>query len=178
MTTNSINTSRNSGLSAAQRTYGNICKMRNKALMNTFLRQKDNHKNQYVATVNEINFYDDAHSLSPNATWFTFYQSTTPLVWIFENLGDSEIDFSEQDDVVREKVRQMIIIGENPSNEQIIRQLEQSTKITKASTMKQAVRLAYHMAAPDMSIIYSPASGCEETATQKAAEYIKEVRSL
>lgn len=63
---------RDANLSSAERTYDNIYKMRNKTLMNTFIKRDMGHRNQLTATINGVQFVDDSLALSPNATWFTF----------------------------------------------------------------------------------------------------------
>ncbi len=161
-----------------EKAYQNIYKMRSKALMNMFVRQSTKHKHQHVATIGGISFFDDAFALSPNATWFTFYQSNTSIIWILENLNTSPIDFTEQLDVIKDKVKQIILIDSSNYNETMITQLKKIINVVVVKDMRSAVELAYHLAAKDSSVIYSPASGTIEQAQQRAEEFTKNVYSL
>ncbi|MBR1769656.1 MAG: hypothetical protein IJ748_04280 [Bacteroidales bacterium] len=178
MTIDDIIRSNTDAVSKTEKAYQNIYKMRNKALMNMFVRQSTVHKNQYVATICGVSFFDDAFALSPNATWFTFYQSTSSVVWILENLGDSDIDFSEQLDVIKDKVEQIVIIDSEHGAGINTEQLRKVSNVSVVSSMKEAVEHAYHIAAKDMAVIYSPASGIPETAQERAKEFSKNVHSL
>ncbi|MDO5759609.1 MAG: hypothetical protein Q4Q06_01125 [Bacteroidota bacterium] len=166
-----------SKVSSTEQAYQKIYKMRNKALMNMFVRQSNLHKRQHVATIGNISFFDDAFSLSPNATWFAFYQSTTSIIWIFENLNKEEIDFSQQMDVIKDKVAQIVVI-DSFANDKTIERLKKNINVVLAKNMQEAVELAFHLASKDMSVVYSPASGTPDIAEQRAKEYIKNVFSL
>lgn len=161
-----------------EKAYQNIYKMRSKALMNMFVRQSTQHKHQHVATIGGISFFDDAFALSPNATWFTFYQSTTSVIWILENLNTSPIDFTEQLDVIKDKVKQIVLIDDSNNNEVMIAQLKKVVNVVVVKDMHSAVELAYHLAAKESSVIYSPSSGTIEQAQQRAEEFIQQVYSL
>ncbi len=178
MTVEELISPANNKTSWTEKAYQNIYKMRNKALMNMFVRQSTMHKNQHIATIGGISFFDDAFALSPNATWFTFYQSTTSVIWIFENLGTAPIDFVEQLDVIKDKVKQIVFIGEPKKNETTIAQLKKIVNVVFAKDMHDAVELAYHIAAKESSVVYSPASGTMDSAQQRAEDFTKQVYSL
>ncbi len=177
MTVENLITQTEKKVSSTEQAYQKIYKMRNKALMNMFVRQSNMHKHQHVATIGGISFFDDAFSLSPNATWFCFYQSTASIVWIFENLNDDYVDFSQQTDVIKEKVKQVVVI-DNKASATTIEQLKKVVNVVVVKDMTEAVKHAFHLAGKDMSVIYSPASGIPEQAEQRAREYIKNVYSL
>lgn len=164
-------------VSSTEQAYQKIYKMRDKALMNMFVRQSNMHKRQHIATVGGISFFDDAFSLTPNSTWFCFYQATTSVIWIFENLNQEEIDFSQQADVIKEKVSQIVVIKSNFADK-TIENLKKIVNVVTAKDMTEAVQLAFHLAIKDMSVIYSPSSGTPDKAEERVKEYIKNVYSL
>lgn len=162
---------KDTNLSCAERAYNNLYKMRNKVLMNTFLRQETHHRNHLIITIKGVSFVDDSMSNSPNATWFTLYQSTVPVIWIVENLNDKDIDLSGQLSTIKDKVKGVIFVGDSNKSKKMLSQLRKITNIVETSTLSDAVELAFHLAAEGMSVVYSPASGTVEKALERSKEY-------
>jgi UDP-N-acetylmuramoylalanine--D-glutamate ligase len=164
-------------LSNAERTYNNIYKMRKKSLISTFLaadsKQKIAHSNNIIATIKGVNYIDDSSSITPNATWFTLYKSTKPLIWIFKNLNKDEIDFSEFITTIKEKVKCIIIID----TQDIKPQFPLIEKIT-VKDMQEAVNTAYKLSSNDYNVIFSPASGNEQQAEQEYEKFTSCVYDL
>lgn len=169
---------RDANLSSAERTYDNIYKMRNKTLMNTFLKRDMGHRNQLTATINGVQFIDDSLALSPNATWFTFYQTNEPIVWIVENLSKKDIDLKEQVATIKEKVKTVIVIDGEKESKKMLSQLRKVTNIVETDEMSKAVELGFHLAAEGMKVIYSPASGTSDQALLRGMEYNTCVNNL
>lgn len=65
----------------AERNYSEYIRSRNNTLHNMFSDSRSmRHKNEVVANIKGVNYVDDAKSVKPNSTWFTFEQTSNPII--------------------------------------------------------------------------------------------------
>ena len=137
------------------------------------------HRQDYVATVDGVMYYDDSKAESVNATWFTFENIVKPVIWIAGG-NDKGTDFSDLKPSVRKNVRALICLGPNNSN---LRNTFKNDigEIVQADTVETAVELASKMAKKDDIVLFSPACHAHsngESNEEKGNRYIESVKRL
>ena len=112
------------------------------------------HRLEYIKTVNNIRFFDDSKATNVDAVAKAIDAFDKPVVLIMggRNKGAS---FGNLSDLVRKKIKKLIVIGEAKYN--IISELGHLAKTRSADSMKDAVFLAYTSAAPGDIVLLSPA---------------------
>ena len=68
------------------------------------------HRLQYVATVNGVRWINDSKATNVNSCWYALESMTTPTVLILGG-KDKGNDYSEIDDLVREKCHTLVFMG-------------------------------------------------------------------
>ena len=117
--------------------------------------QNIEHRLEYVLTVHGIDFINDSKATNINACWFALESMTKDVVWIAGGV-DKGNDYTQLDQMVDEKVRAIICLGDN--NEKIITHFKAKVDtIVQASTMKEAVDLSYSLARKEDVVLLSPA---------------------
>ncbi len=113
------------------------------------------HRQEYVATIDGVMYYDDSRAENVNATWFTFENLIRPVIWIAG--GDSKhIDFSDLKPMARKNVRTMICIGKDNSN--LKRTFQRDIKeIHEVDGLYEAVTMASLLAEENDIVLFSPA---------------------
>lgn len=137
------------------------------------------HRQDYVATVDGVMYYDDSKAENVNATWFTFESIVKPVIWIAGG-NDKDTDFSDLKPSVRKNVRALICLGPNNAN---LRSTFKSDikEILQADTVESAVEMASQMAKEDDIVLFSPAChayGNTESNEERGNRYIESVRRL
>ena len=137
------------------------------------------HRQDYVATVDGVMYYDDSKAESVNATWFTFESILNPVVWIAGG-NDTHTDFSDLKPAVRKTVRALICIG--PNNVNLRRSFKNEiNEIHQVADIEEAVKLASTVAKEDDIVLYSPACHAgkgKESNEQRGNRYIESVKQL
>ena len=136
------------------------------------------HRQDYVATVDGVMYYDDSKAESVNATWFTFENIVNPVIWIAGG-NDKETDFSDLKPSVRKNVRALICIG--PNNHNLRETFKADIKeIQQADTIETAVEMASQMAQEDDIVLFSPAcrSDRAEDFEARGNRFIASVKEL
>ena len=117
--------------------------------------QNVEHRLEYVLTVNGIDFINDSKATNVNACWFALESMTKGVVWIVGGV-DKGNDYSELAEMVDEKVKAIICLGEN--NQNIIDAFKDKVDtIVQASTMSEAVNQSYSLANKGETVLLSPA---------------------
>ena len=117
--------------------------------------QNVEHRLEYVLTVHGIDFINDSKATNVNACWFALESMTKGVVWIVGGV-DKGNDYSELAEMVDEKVKAIICLGEN--NQNIIDAFKDKVDtIVQASTMSEAVNQSYSLANKGEAVLLSPA---------------------
>lgn len=113
------------------------------------------HRLEFVATIRGIDFINDSKATNINSVWWALGNVSKPVIWIAGG-QDKGNDYSVLADMVAEKVKAIICIGVD--NEKIIRAMAKLTGVCiEASTMEEAVQLAYKLGTKGDTVLLSPA---------------------
>ena len=137
------------------------------------------HRQDYVATIDGVMYYDDSRAENVNATWFTFENIIRPVIWIAG--GDSKrTDFSDLKPWAKKNVRAMVCIGKDNSN--LKKSFQRDVKeIYEADSLKEAVVMASLLAEEDDIVLFSPACKSDnkrETYVERGNIYTDNVKQL
>jgi len=117
--------------------------------------QNVEHRLEYVLTVHGIDFINDSKATNVNACWYALESMTKEVVWIVGGV-DKGNDYTELINMVDEKVKAIICLGEN--NQNIINTFRgKADTIVQASNMKEAVKQSYALADKEDVVLLSPA---------------------
>jgi len=117
--------------------------------------QNVEHRLEYVLTVHGIDFINDSKATNVNACWFALESMTKTVVWIVGGV-DKGNNYSELVEMVDEKVKAIICLGEN--NQNIIDAFKHKVDtIVQASSMSEAVNQSYSLANKGETVLLSPA---------------------
>lgn len=112
------------------------------------------HRIEYISTVNGIKIYNDSKSTSPDATLRALESLPSPIILIAGG-KDKGTDYKKLNKILRDKVKNLILIGE--AKARMKEQLENSTSICTAMTLKEAINKAFACCKPDDTLLFSPA---------------------
>jgi len=112
------------------------------------------HRSQYVATMNQVDWYNDSKGTNPGATQAAIEGMSGQVILIAGGEGKGA-DFNSLKKVVDEKVRAAVLIGRDAAL--LADSLQSITKIVFAENMKQAVMAAMEQAVPEDVVLLSPA---------------------
>lgn len=113
------------------------------------------HRMEFVAKVNGIEFINDSKATNINAAWFALESMEKPTVWIVGGV-DKGNDYSELFDLVAQKVKAIICLGVD--NQKIIEAFQDKVAhIVEAKSATEAVAYGYRLAEKDETVLLSPA---------------------
>lgn len=135
------------------------------------------HRQQYIATVEGVMYYDDSRAENVNATWFTFQNIVKPVVWIAGG-DDSKADFNDLKGEVKKKVRALVCIGKG--NARLKKAFAKDVAdVFEADNMEDAVKAAALLAESDDIVLFSPACKlATEDFAQRGDSFIDNVKRL
>jgi UDP-N-acetylmuramoylalanine--D-glutamate ligase len=117
--------------------------------------QNVEHRLEYVARVNGIEFINDSKATNINSTWYALESMEKPTVWIVGGV-DKGNDYGELIDLVKNKVKAIICLG--TENAKIIEAFKGTVStIVEASSAAEAVAFGYRLATKDETVLLSPA---------------------
>jgi UDP-N-acetylmuramoylalanine--D-glutamate ligase len=117
--------------------------------------QNVEHRLEYVLTVHGIDFINDSKATNVNACWFALESMQKDIVWIVGGV-DKGNNYSELYEMVKDKVKAIICLGEN--NQNIISAFKGSIDIiVQASSIDEAVNQSYSLAKKGEAVLLSPA---------------------
>lgn len=117
--------------------------------------QNVEHRLEFVARVNGIEFINDSKATNVNSTWFALESMDKPTVWIVGGV-DKGNDYSELVNLVQEKVKAIICLGKD--NAKIIDAFKSVVPtIVEASSSEEAVAFGYRLATKEETVLLSPA---------------------
>ena len=141
--------------------------------------QNVEHRLEYVLTVHGIDFINDSKATNVNSCWFALESMQKDVVWIVGGV-DKGNDYSELDEMVADKVKAIICLGEN--NQNIIEAFKGKVDtIVQASTMSEAVNQSYSLANKGEAVLLSPACASFDLFANyedRGIQFKKSVRSL
>ena len=112
------------------------------------------HRLQYVATVRGIRFINDSKATNVNSCWYALEAMTTPTVLILGG-KDKGNDYSEIDELVREKCHTLVFMGLH--NEKLREHFGSSgLNIIDTDNLHDAVIGAYNAAHEGDTVLLSP----------------------
>lgn len=137
------------------------------------------HRQEYVATIDGVMYYDDSRAENVNATWFTFENIVSPVIWIAGGNNNGN-DFSELKGIAKHKVKVLICVGSD--NRKLKKALQKDIKeMYEASNLKDAVKTAALLAKEDDIVLFSPACKSEnkkETFFERGILFTESVKQL
>jgi UDP-N-acetylmuramoylalanine--D-glutamate ligase len=111
------------------------------------------HRLEYVTRVNNIIFINDSKATTVESAVWAIKNISSPVILIAGG-RDKGVDYRGIIDVSRKKVKEVIVIGE--ARERIEDALRGALPLNDASTLEEAVRKAFHDAAPGDCVLLSP----------------------
>ena len=137
------------------------------------------HRQDYVATIDGVMYYDDSRAENVNATWFTFENLIRPVIWIAGG-NSKHTDFSDLRPKARKNVRALICIGKDNSN--LKKTFQKDIKeIHEVKNLADAVTMASLLAKEDDIVLFSPACKSDnkrETFIERGNIYTENVQRL
>jgi UDP-N-acetylmuramoylalanine--D-glutamate ligase len=137
------------------------------------------HRMEFVAKVHGIEFINDSKATNVNSAWFALESMDKPTVWIVGGV-DKGNDYSELTDLVKDKVKAIICLGEN--NQKIIDTFRDCVEtIVEAKTAMEAVAYGYRIAKKEETVLLSPACASFdlfENYEDRGNQFKQAVRSL
>jgi len=112
------------------------------------------HRLEKVASVRGVQYINDSKATNVNSCWYALQSMRTKVVLILGGT-DKGNDYSEIEDLVRQKVRALIFLGKDNSKlhayfDGIVPSIED------AGSMKEAVDAAYRLAKKGDTVLLSP----------------------
>lgn len=112
------------------------------------------HRLQYVATVRGVRYINDSKATNVNSCWYALEAMTTPTVLILGG-KDKGNDYSEIDDLVKQKCHTLIFMGLH--NEKLREHFGGSgLQIIDTDNLHDAIQGAYHAAKEGDTVLLSP----------------------
>jgi len=136
------------------------------------------HRQEHIATIDGVMYYDDSRAESVNATWFTMENLVSPVVWIVG--GDNHGNFNELKAAVRNSVRALICLGKD-SKELVGAFRDTVTDIYQADSIEEATKMASIIAMANDVVLFSPACPSDdknENYEIRGNRFINAVRQL
>jgi UDP-N-acetylmuramoylalanine--D-glutamate ligase len=113
------------------------------------------HRMEFVAKVNGIEFINDSKATNINATWFALESMEKPTIWVVGGV-DKGNDYNELTDLVKQKVKAIICLGVD--NKKIIDAFTGVVDtIVEANSALEAVAFAYQIGKKEEVVLLSPA---------------------
>jgi len=141
--------------------------------------QNVEHRLEYVLTVHGIDFINDSKATNVNACWYALENMTKKVVWIVGGV-DKGNNYTELVNMVDEKVKAIICLGEN--NQNIINAFRGKVDtIVQASNMPEAVKQSYALADKEDVVLLSPACASFDLFANyedRGCKFKQEVRKL
>ncbi len=112
------------------------------------------HRLEPVLRVHGIEFINDSKATNVNSSWYALESLNKQVVWIAGGV-DKGNDYSELEDLVREKVRAIVCLGKD--NSKLIKAFSNIVPtVVEATSMQEAVRSAYYLAKNGDAVLLSP----------------------
>ena len=133
----------------------NVLKIKNDVIRESLMTfQGVEHRLQYVATVKGVRWINDSKATNVNSCWYALEAMTTPTVLILGG-KDKGNDYSEIDDLVREKCHTLVFMGLH--NEKLREHFGGfGLQIIDTDNLHDAIQGAYNAAHEGDTVLLSP----------------------
>ena len=134
---------------------GRVLDVKNDIIRQSMLDfQNIEHRLEYVLTIHGIDFINDSKATNVNATWYALESMTKPVIWIVGGV-DKGNDYNEIKEIVKERVKAIICLGE--STKKIQKYFKKKvSKIETVNSMEEAVRVSYRLGDKGDVVLLSP----------------------
>ena len=113
------------------------------------------HRLEFVAKVNGIEFVNDSKATNVNSTWYALESMSKPTIWILGGV-DKGNDYDSLIPLVKDKVKAIVCLGKD--NKKIIDAFSGHVDvIAEAQSALEAVALSYRLAKKEETVLLSPA---------------------
>ena len=158
----------------------NVLKIKNDIIRESLMTfQGVDHRLQYVATVKGVRYINDSKATNVNSCWYALESMTTPTVLILGG-KDKGNDYSEIDDLVREKCHTLIFMGLH--NEKLHAHFDRfGLEIIDTDNLHDAVQGAYRAAHEGDTVLLSPCCASFDlfkSYEDRGEQFMKAVRAL
>ena len=137
------------------------------------------HRLQYVATVRGVRWINDSKATNVNSCWYALESMTTPTVLILGG-KDKGNDYSEIDDLVREKCHTLVFMGLH--NEKLHEHFDGfGLNIIDTDNLHDAIQGAYNAAREGDTVLLSPCCASFDlfkSYEDRGDQFMKAVRAL
>ena len=133
----------------------NVLKIKNDVIRESLMTfQGVEHRLQYVATIKGVRYINDSKATNVNSCWYALESMTTPTVLILGG-KDKGNDYSEIDELVREKCHTLIFMGLH--NEKLHEHFDGfGLHIIDTDNLHDAIQGAYKAAHDGDTVLLSP----------------------
>ncbi len=112
------------------------------------------HRLEFVRELEGVRYYNDSKATNVDSVWYALQAFDQPIV-LFLGGRDKGNDYSRLTDLVRERVKAIIAIGE--SAEKVEKAFRNVTALQKADSIEEAVKTAKNLARSGDVVLLSPA---------------------
>lgn len=117
--------------------------------------QNIEHRLEYVAKINDIEFINDSKSTNVNSAWYALESFDKPIIWIAGGV-DKGNDYSMLKDLVKAKVKAIVCLGKD--NKKLIKAFKDIVPVIEETTSaEEAVAVAYRLGKKGDVVLLSPA---------------------
>ncbi len=117
--------------------------------------QNIEHRLEFIATINGIEFINDSKATNVNSTWYALESMQKPIVWICGG-QDKGNDYNELFDLVKEKVKAIVCLGKD--NKKIVAAFKDAVElIVETDNANDAVAASYKIGKKGDVVLLSPA---------------------
>ena len=117
--------------------------------------QNVEHRLEFVASINGIEFINDSKATNVNSTWYALESMEKPVVWICGG-QDKGNDYNELHDLVKQRVKAIICLGKD--NKKIIAAFKDVVEtIVETDSAREAVAASYKIGKKGDVVLLSPA---------------------
>jgi UDP-N-acetylmuramoylalanine--D-glutamate ligase len=113
------------------------------------------HRIEFTCEKNGVAFYDDSKGTNVGAVVRALETFSRPIILLLGG-RDKEGNFETLSPLIREKVKELVLFGE--ARDRINDLIGGIVKTSKATTLKEAIGIAYHNSSPGNVVLLSP--GC------------------
>ena len=117
--------------------------------------QNIEHRLEFVASVNGIEFINDSKATNVNSTWYALESMQKPVIWICGG-QDKGNNYDELTDLVKDKVKAIVCLGAD--NKKIIKAFKGLVEtIVEVKTAHESVLASYKIGKKGDVVLLSPA---------------------
>lgn len=117
--------------------------------------QNVEHRLEFVASINGIEFINDSKATNVNSTWYALESMEKPVVWICGG-QDKGNDYNELSDLVKQRVKAIICLGKD--NSKIVAAFQGLVDtIVETDSAQDAVAASYKIGKKGDVVLLSPA---------------------